>query len=378
MSDMQRLKIAAYAPSSSACGYYRILIPLSYLSRYKLADKVRIFGSLSGSENIDDYDVVITQRETRPTIREDLRKLRLLKKTIILDTDDMLECVHPSNPAYQFYYPGSPHLENYLWALKNSDALTVTTHELRKNYEHTTDSIFVLPNYLDFEMREWPRMHGVNQDRLRIGWSGSSSHLKDLTIIGPVLKSILSKYRNVVYVHFAHEDLFKFLLKQYSLPEDRAIIIPPVDFEKYPQQLANFDIGLCPLANSEFNRCKSDLKPKEYGACGIPFVASNVAPYARYAEEGKDGFLATSEVDWIERISQLIEDAKLRTRMAYYAFQKVRSNYGMLSHINEYLECWSDIRNGKKKVWPRVGRNDDCPCGSGAKAKRCKCYPIYS
>jgi glycosyltransferase involved in cell wall biosynthesis len=383
MLDIRNLQIAAYAPDTSACGYYRIIIPLAYLHKYKICKRVTLFGAVE-LDKFADYDVIIAQRETRPTMVEDLKKLQSQGKIVLLDTDDMLESVHPSNPAYKIYFPGSPRLLNYMKAIKLSDALTVSTHELKKQYQGISKNIHVVPNYVDFDFRPWPQYEMHTKEIIRLGWSGSSSHLNDLKQIGGSLHKILNKYENVVYVHFGDNVLYNYILREFDLPSNKTIIIEPVNFDKYPASLNNFDIGLCPLVDSKFNRSKSFLKPLEYSACGIPFVASAVAPYMRYTDVGQDGFLVQTENEWIECISRLIEDKSLREKMSLQAYEKSKQ-YDWKDHLPEYIDTLNNAINNVPQInLPKymsdslsVNRNDICPCGSGLKAKKCNCHKFY-
>jgi glycosyltransferase involved in cell wall biosynthesis len=380
------LQIVAYSPDASACGYYRIIIPFTYLHKYNICKKVSIYKS-GDISRLSDYDIIVAQRETRPTMAEDLQKLQDLGKTIILDTDDMLESVHPSNPAYRVYNPGSDRLMTYLKCINIADGLTVTTKELKDNYRKSNKNIHIFPNYLDYEFRKWPQFKTYQRDVVRIGWAGSSSHKQDIEIVGPALHEVLRQHDNVVYVHFSDRNLFNHIVSNFDLPENKCVFVQPVPFEHYPEKLENFDIGLCPIVNSKFNQAKSCLKPLEYSACGIPFIASDVMPYTRYTEQGKDGFLARTTNDWITYMNLLIKDMGLSREMAKYAYEKAKQ-YDIKDHLNELVQIWCDIAEGKQQtnVDPKfvtdikkikVGRNDPCPCGSGLKSKKCSCYPLY-
>ena len=46
MLNIQNLKIAAYTPDNSACGYYRVIIPMAYLHKYNICKQVTIFGKV--------------------------------------------------------------------------------------------------------------------------------------------------------------------------------------------------------------------------------------------------------------------------------------------------------------------------------------------
>jgi glycosyltransferase involved in cell wall biosynthesis len=54
-----------------------------------------------------------------------------------------------------------------------------------------------------------------------------------------------------------------------------------VPFDIYPQTLAalGLDVALAPLAANRFNECKSNLRLLEYGALGVPVVATDIVPY---------------------------------------------------------------------------------------------------
>jgi glycosyltransferase involved in cell wall biosynthesis len=374
--DISNLKIAAYVPDKTACGYYRITIPFIYIYKYGLCNKVQILESPI-LDALGEYDIIIAQRETTLTMAEDLQKLKSMGKVIIVDTDDLLEDVHPTNPAYKIYHPGSERLNNYFKVLKLANGITTPTTELQTNYRDMNPNIHVVPNYIDFDVRKWTTKQIYEKDTINISWAGSSSHLNDLMIIGPVLNEILNKYPQARYMHFGDGQLLKFLVTKFNLPQNQVIHLKPVPFNNYPEQLVHFDIGLCPLADNRFNSSKSHLKPLEYGSVGIPSIVSDVSPYRKYIKHGKDGFVATSKNDWIKYISILIEDRQKFISMSQEAYNKAKEN-DLKDHINEWLEAWGKIIENKsmgKKG--KIGRNEQCPCGSGLKAKKCKCYPIY-
>jgi hypothetical protein len=56
---------------------------------------------------------------------------------------------------------------------------------------------------------------------------------------------------------------------------------PGVFIDDYPAKLAslNLDLAIAPLEDNLFNRCKTNLRLLEYGACGFPVVCSDIEPY---------------------------------------------------------------------------------------------------
>lgn len=377
---MASLSVAALASDTLACGNYRVILPLAYARAYGV--NTRVFHKTTYAD-LSNFDIIIAQRQTNPAILKYLRRLKSDGKTIIAETDDALEAVHPSNPAAATYKKGSQALNNYRESIGLAHGLTVTTPELGANYAPLNRNIYVVPNCLDFGLRKWPGPHKFG-DELSLGWTGSVSHFLDLSVIGPALAEVMRKYPHVRYTHFAHDSLLHYLVDNYKLPIDRIVHIPPVSFEEHPQLLPRIDIGLAPLANNAFNQAKSPLKVLEYSACGIPYVASKVAPYQRYADNGVDGFIAETTSEWVDRLSLLIEDTTRRKEMSEAAYTKAREGYDLGKNMHRWLEAWAAIKNaslsgdtGPAPIKARkAGRNDPCPCGSGTKYKKC-CYPAF-
>jgi glycosyltransferase involved in cell wall biosynthesis len=91
--------------------------------------------------------------------------------------------------------------------------------------------------------------------------------------------------------------------------------------------IANFDIGIMPLENSPWELGKCAYKIIQYMGCDIPVVASSVGMNKEVIKNGENGFLVTTEKEWIEALSQLIEDKKLRISLGQNGKITVENNY---------------------------------------------------
>lgn len=377
------LRIAAIPADNHGCGNYRVRAPLRIAEQF--GAKVDIFEIENDIHYTDivPHDIIILQRVVDPKLVTLSSVLMSAGKLVILETDDMLDRIHPTNIASKAYNPDM--LGTYSRALRSCSGVTTTTPLLVEHYRSTNPNIVDVPNMIDFDIRQWPTPKFSADGPIRIGWTGSTSHTCDIDILGPVLAEVMDRYQNTQYVHFGDDFMVHHLRDRYGLPEDRLQHIAPVPFDEYPMGLANFDIGLAPLESNEFNRAKSYLKILEYSACGIPFVASRVGEYLRYSDPGQDGFLCGSSREWVESISTLVEDTQRRKDMGKYAYEKAREKHDMTKNFYKWVAAWTyivaSVRNlvdtptSTEKT--KVRRNDRCPCGSGIKYKRCKCYPAY-
>lgn len=98
-----------------------------------------------------------------------------------------------------------------------------------------------------------------------------------------------------------------------------------------------FEIGLAPMLDDVFHRSKTNNKFREYGACGIAGVYSDVALYHGSVIDGETGLLAENDpAAWTEAISQLIKDPGLRQRLGIAAQQYVYSHYDP----EKFLRVW--------------------------------------
>src|SRR6185436_1314046 len=79
--------------------------------------------------------------------------------------------------------------------------------------------------------------------------------------------------------------------------------------------LRSFDIGIMPLNTDPFYRAHLGHKMIQYMAVGIPVVASHSEINATVVEDGVNGFLVKSDDEWVQRLSELLDDAALRNRL---------------------------------------------------------------
>jgi glycosyltransferase involved in cell wall biosynthesis len=102
------------------------------------------------------------------------------------------------------------------------------------------------------------------------------------------------------------------------------------DYDRYLRRFCEqgYDIGLAPLLNDEFHRGKTNTKFREYGACRVAGIYSDVEVYADCVKPGDTGLLVNNEPEaWYEAMARLIEDAGLRNQIRDGAERYVRQHY---------------------------------------------------
>jgi glycosyltransferase involved in cell wall biosynthesis len=98
-----------------------------------------------------------------------------------------------------------------------------------------------------------------------------------------------------------------------------------------------------PVPDDEWSKGKCGLKSLTYMALAMPTVTSPVGVSTEIIDDGVNGLLASSEDEWVERLSQLVESADLRARLGRAARETVVSRYSVESQKDRYLEYLSAL-----------------------------------
>ena len=122
-----------------------------------------------------------------------------------------------------------------------------------------------------------------------------------------------------------------------------------LDVHNFGKNLQVIDIGICPLNQEiEFNKGKSNNKFVEYSMLGIPTVATNIEPYS-CIKNGETGILVdhnTTE-EWVNALSELIENRNTGLILAEDANQYCKKNYNINQHIEKRHETYKALLNIK-------------------------------
>lgn len=347
------MKITVYPADLYGCGYFRIIWATQLL--IEQGHKINLVSPgdrqlelrVKGEEVldvVDDSDVIVFQRVTHRYLAQAISILRAKGTAVVVDIDDDLSSIHPSNPAYEAMHPrneyardpGKREPRRHSWAhlataCREATLVTVSTPGLLERYAGHGRGV-VLPNYLP------DGYYGVpHTDSDVIGWPAALvSHPDDPTAVGGALARL-------------DQDGAAFRVvgdptgcgRAFGLREDPTGA-RDVDVLGWPGKVAELGIGIAPLADTRFNRCKSWLKPLEMSALGVPWVASPRAEYARLNARGA-GILAERGRVWYRELSRLRESADFREEVAGRG-REVAEGLRLRDHFGEWIDAWHAAR----------------------------------
>jgi glycosyltransferase involved in cell wall biosynthesis len=294
-----------------------------------------------------DVEAVLVHRGIRKRCRQydALRDAaRRSGKPLIYDIDDLLIQVDPGHPDFTVYQSRSL---KALKVLVDADLVIASTPVLADRLLAFHERVVVVPNRLPASC--WQAICDESTSRhpdtgnkiVTIGYVGTDTHRPDLELVEPALREVLSRRRGQTRLLSVGVPLPKGLRSG----RDVELRMPPKRvrhsyraFATYAAQL-DIDVGIAPLVDNGFNRCKSDIKFQEYAALGVPGVYSDLPCYRDRVVSGTNGYLARDGADWVSHLGRLVESPGLRAEMGASAAREVSADW------NRYpcRSIWQDI-----------------------------------
>ena len=152
-----------------------------------------------------------------------------------------------------------------------------------------------------------------------IGWIGSPSTAHFLHLIAPALHEVVARKLAQVVAVGANAGQLS------NLP----ITVLPWTEATEVNDIQRFDIGIMPLPDAPFERGKCGYKLIQYMACGKPVVASPVGVNNTIVRDGVDGFLASTDQEWVIALTRLIADSGLRQRMGHAGRLRIENEFSL-------------------------------------------------
>ena len=227
---------------------------------------------------------------------------------VLLDLDDL-----PVVRGEQTPHPRAVRLVDAV------DGLVLGNRELRAWFPDRP--AWIVPTCIDTDA--WPSPAPRESGAAPIlGWIGTAGGLGPLEALAPVLAAVCARHGARVRVIC-----------------DVPARLPgvPAEFVGWrgghePEDLAEIDVGLAPLADGPVERCKCGLKALEYSASSAPVVASPVGALAEIVVHGETGLHASSPDAWAAALDALLTDRSLRSRMGAAGRAAVERRWSVDAH----------------------------------------------
>jgi len=392
---MKKLKVLVVPSDRTGVSYFRSTNPhIALENNYpdEFSVDIDYEPQLNNDEWLKQYDIIHYHRTLGPF--EEMGQLahHLYDMGIvgIMDLDDYWS-VGTHHPAYHLI-KNSKLDEKIINNIRVAKNVTTTTDIFANEISKYNKNVYVLPNAIDPKEKQFTPNLEPSNGRLRIGWLGGSSHLKDLEILNGIVgklkgDGLLDKVQFVLCgfdlrgthttidevtkqqttrpirpmesVWYLYEKIFTddyksvspeykdFLLKfrqeefaNVANEPYRRVWTKPIS--TYASNYNLFDVSLAPLEEHIFNKVKSQLKVIESGFHHKAIIAQNFGPYQidlTNAIQFGGGFDETASgilidkiknhKDWYSAIKKLINNPEMVKTLQDNLFAKVKDIYSM-------------------------------------------------
>ncbi len=258
-------------------------------------------------------DILLVHRLTLPPPFAALLRRRH-RIPVVFDLDDAIDLPPPGVRAS----PGTRrrYARNLRSTVRCADVVTCGSPGLMQRTPHPRK--FLLPTPVDAS-RFRPGAVSTG-DGLTLGWVGLGDNLRYLELLEPVLAELARQRPGL-----------KLRVTSDRRPRLQGV---PVKFERWTldrevEAFSGIDVGLAPLADDPWTRCKCAYRPLQYMALGIPTVASPVGMNREVVRHEETGLLAESPEEWERAVLSLLDDRRLANRLASAARAQVVERYSL-------------------------------------------------
>lgn len=279
------------------------------------------------------YDFVFIHREVTPIGPPVLEWtiVKILRKKVIYDFDDSIWSTDKLNET--------PLEKKLRWRnkvsfiCKWSYEISCGNSYLSSYASNFNRRVIMNPTTIDTELIHNPTRYDIKkgQDKIVIGWTGSHSTLKYLYILENVLRKTMDRFNNVSLLVIADRE------PQLNL---KRLIFKPWSKESEIKDLMLCDIGIMPLPDDEWSKGKCGFKALQYMAMEIPAIASPVGMNTQIIQHGQNGFLCSTEGEWIATLERLIVNINLRKQIGEAGRKTVVDHYSVSSNSENFLSLF--------------------------------------
>lgn len=389
LNGRSKIRVLVLPSDRSGVGKFRSVEPHIFLQN-KYSEDFHI--DIDYEPKVDDdnywkeYHIVHFHRQIGKSFTKSpilIEKLNKMGIVTIMDLDDywLPGIEHPAHSLVK-QEKIDEHIKNNL---RVSKYVTTTTSVYADIIKKINPNVYVLPNSINPDESQFKAVTEPS-DKIRFGWLGGSSHLKDLELLkGTVNKLSPLKDKFEMYVcgfdlrgtvteinpqtgekkqrpikpsetvwaryeefftdnyKMINEDYKKFLLNFREEEYEGAhfyhrVWTKPVT--SYAKNYSRFDVSLAPIKDTLFNRAKSQLKVIEAGFYKKALIASNVGPYTIDLKHALDNGKFTdgnallvnkdrNHGDWSKFMKKLIQNPSWVEDLGERLYETVKDTYNL-------------------------------------------------
>ena len=315
------MRILAIASKSSGVSYHRILMPIVNMQK----DYCLMTDVINEEVISNNYDLVVMNRMLHNVTPEQMNDWRIKYGfKLIVDNDDHwdLGVTHILSESYK----ENKVSEKIIAWIRIADLCTVTHERLAEEVYPLNQNVEILPNAIPYGEEQFV-LDKKPSDLVRLFWSGSGTHGKDLEILRNPMKRINFPVRTIIAGYNEQEKpIWDGMIASFT----NGLKLNPTIYNynqvtEYMAAYCDSDISLIPLVDNKFNSMKSNLKVLETASKKNPAIVSNVHPYRGFYPACH----VNSQKDWYYWIKLLVNDKDARKHYGEALYDYCNTNFNL-------------------------------------------------
>jgi SAM-dependent methyltransferase len=283
-------------------------------------------GFTLNTANQDKVAVLSRRIFTRPGGPDYLRRLAEAGYVTIADWDD-----HPSR------WPNIA--EHRYLSYTGVHAVQVSTEALAAIVREYNPNVRVFPN----QIVELPPPRQLEAEADLTLFFGALNRAEDWAPYMEIINELLRR-RQHVHVEVIHDRAF-----YEALETANKTFTPICDYATYGNILGRSHISFMPLAETEFNRTKSDLKFIEAAARSVVALASPTV-YEQVVTESGGGVLFRGREELRRTLRELLDDAEKRREIGRAGRRYVREKRLLAQHYGERIQWYRELVADRERL----------------------------
>jgi len=321
---MKKDKIIFVLDALHGTQYHRMMIPSVSMKDVGInVGGVQSLPELFKRPDLNQVYAVVVSRFAIVPNHKNLRKwLDALGIKLVVDVDDRWY-IDGDKHHMKFYNEKSrPVIEA---TLKIADVIWAGSKYLAKRIEKSFNidkrKIHYVPNGINDTINDWKATPQIERDEPLFGYVGAMGHDYDIQMLKGVFDG-----KKIAVVDFP--DSYKAGYQNYvDFFGEASVPYPVLELHEYGKMYDDINVAISPLAKTDFNLCKSNLKAVESGFKKRPLIASNVSLYKEIVEHGKNGLLCGSRAEWIDAVNYM--DMQRAIDMGEALYERVKDEYSV-------------------------------------------------
>jgi glycosyltransferase involved in cell wall biosynthesis len=248
------------------------------------------------------------------------------RSPLVFDFDDAIWMENVSEANRRFAFLKNPGKVSHI--VRRAHTVIAGNAWLAEWARQYNPSVEIIPTCVD-TVRYYPFAR-QDDGTVVIGWSGSTSTIAHLRLVLPALRRVKARFGNRVRFKVVGDPNFRV--------EGIGLQGEAWDSRREVADLQSMDIGIMPLPDDEWSKGKCGFKGLTYMSVGVPAVMSAVGVNTQIVQDGVNGFTPYSEDEWVDRLSLLVEDDKLRRHLGGAGRRTVEHQFSVMRWQGSFLD----------------------------------------